>query len=134
MVCPRNKKVDFHLHEEFEPDPDVVKPKLIPMLRMSNRNFKSQFGHLAGFWRGKKPLQRNAILALGHYRDTHAIEELVDVMKDDPRYEIRGTAAWALGKIGTEEAFIAIEDAIERDRMNVYYLKWKKDWNLKKNI
>lgn len=116
MVCPRNKKVDFHLHEEFEPDPDVVKPKLIPMLRMSNRNFKSQFGHLAGFWRGKKPLQRNAILALGHYRDTHAIEELVDVMKDDPRYEIRGTAAWALGKIGTEEAFIAIEDAIEREQ------------------
>src|SRR5699024_762594 len=116
MVCQRNKKVGFHLHEEFEPDPDVVKPKLIPMLRMSNRNFKSQFGHLAGFWRGKKPLQRNAILALGHYRDTHAIEELVDVMKDDPRYEIRGTAAWALGKIGTEEAFIAIEDAIEREQ------------------
>jgi len=116
MVCPRNKKIDFHLHEEFEPDPDVVKPKLIPMLRMSNRNFKSQFGHLAGFWRGKKPLQRNAILALGHYRDTHAVEELAEVMKDDPRYEIRGTAAWALGKIGTEEAFIAIEVAMEREK------------------
>lgn len=113
MVCPRNKKIDFHLHEEFEPEPDVVKPKLIPMLRMSNRDFRDKFGHIAGFWRGKKPLQRNAILALGHYRDQHAVEELIAVMKDDPRPEIRGTAAWALGKIGVDEAFKAIEVARE---------------------
>ena len=115
MVCPRNKGVDFHIHEEFEPEPEKVKPKLIPMLRMSNREFKNTFGHMAGFWRGKKPLQRNAIIALGHYRDKHAVDELITVMEEDPRPEIRGTAAWALGRIGTMEAFSAIERAKEKE-------------------
>lgn len=116
MVCPRNKQIDFHRHEEFEPKPEEVKPKLIPMLRMSNREFRNTFGHLAGFWRGKKPLQRNAILALGHYRDIHAVEELIIVLNEDPRPEIRGTTAWALGKIGTVEAFDAIKAAMEKEQ------------------
>ncbi|MYL32546.1 tRNA epoxyqueuosine(34) reductase QueG [Pontibacillus yanchengensis] len=99
-VCPKNKKKDFHLHEELEPDPEVVKPKLKPLLSISNREFKETFGHISGSWRGKKPLQRNAILALAHYKDENAVEELVRVMNQDPRPVIRGTAAWALGKIG----------------------------------
>lgn len=115
MVCPRNKGIDVHNHLEFEPEPEKVKPKLIPMLRMSNREFKDTFGHMAGFWRGKKPLQRNAMIALGHYRDKHAVNELIEVMKEDVRYEIRGTAAWSLGRIGTDEAFLAIEEAHNKE-------------------
>lgn len=114
-VCPRNKQVDFHLHEEFEPEPEVAKPTLKPMLRMSNREFKEKFGHVSGFWRGKKPLQRNAIIALAHYKDETAVGELETVMKEDPRPVIRGTAAWALGKIGTEYAFQAIKQAYENE-------------------
>ncbi len=60
LVCPYNQGKDFHFHEEMEPKVDEVYPKLKPMLSMSNKDFKQQFGHLAGSWRGKKPLQRNA--------------------------------------------------------------------------
>lgn len=116
QVCPRNKGVDFHIHPEFEPDPEIAKPKLIPMLRISNREFKETFGHLSGSWRGKKPLQRNALLALGHYKDKTAIEEVIAVMENDPRPVIRGTAAWSLGKIGTEDAFEAIHVALENEK------------------
>ncbi|TQS76560.1 tRNA epoxyqueuosine(34) reductase QueG [Ornithinibacillus gellani] len=116
VVCPRNKKIDSHFHEEFEPDPEVVKPRLVPMLRMSNRDFKEKFGHIAGFWRGKKPLQRNAIIALGHFKEKAAVEELSIVMREDPRPVIRGTAAWSLGKIGTEEALEAIRTAMEKEK------------------
>lgn len=116
VVCPRNKKIDSHFHEEFEPEPEVVKPRLVPMLRMSNRDFKEKFGHIAGFWRGKKPLQRNAIIALGHFKEKAAVEELSIVMREDPRPVIRGTAAWSLGKIGTEEAFAAIRGAVEKEK------------------
>lgn len=115
IVCPWNRKVDFHHHPEFEPDPEVAKPKLKPMLRMSNREFKETFGHISGFWRGKKPLQRNAIIGLGHYRDETAVEQLIAVMNEDVRPEIRGTAAWSLGKIGTKEAFAAIEEAMKNE-------------------
>ncbi|OZU87862.1 tRNA epoxyqueuosine(34) reductase QueG [Virgibacillus indicus] len=116
VVCPRNKKVDFHIHPEFEPENEIAKPKLKPMLRISNREFKDTFGHVSGSWRGKKPLQRNALIALGHYKDKTAVEEMIGVMNNDPRPVIRGTAAWALGKIGTEEAYEAIKTAMEKEQ------------------
>ncbi|GGF16820.1 epoxyqueuosine reductase [Halobacillus andaensis] len=114
-VCPKNKKKDFHNHEEFEPDPEVAKPQLIPLLSVSNREFKEKFGSISGSWRGKKPIQRNAILALGHYREESAIDELVRLMEKDPRPVIRGTVAYSLGKIGTPVCFQAIEQAIEKE-------------------
>ncbi|GGA85680.1 tRNA epoxyqueuosine(34) reductase QueG [Ornithinibacillus halotolerans] len=116
LVCPYNLKKDFHLHDEFEPEDDVAKPKLKPMLTISNREFKETFGHIAGAWRGKKPLQRNAIIGLGHYRDQTAVSDLIHVMKNDPRPVIRGTAAWSLGKIGTEEAYEAIRIAMDKEK------------------
>ncbi|ALX48754.1 tRNA epoxyqueuosine(34) reductase QueG [Lentibacillus amyloliquefaciens] len=114
-VCPYNKRVDFHNHPEFEPEPEVAKPKLKPMLSLSNREFKETFGHIAGSWRGKKPLQRNALIALAHYKDETAVDEIIRVMNHDPRPVIRGTAAWSLGKIGTDEAYSAIKDAKEHE-------------------
>ncbi|MFA1819869.1 tRNA epoxyqueuosine(34) reductase QueG [Virgibacillus oceani] len=116
VVCPRNKGIDFHIHPEFEPDNETEKPRLKPMLRISNREFKETFGHLAGSWRGKKPLQRNALIALGHFKDKTAVEEIIAVLNNDPRPVIRGTAAWTLGKIGTEEAFAAIEETMEKEQ------------------
>ncbi|WP_093132482.1 tRNA epoxyqueuosine(34) reductase QueG [Salinibacillus kushneri] len=115
VVCPRNKGKNFHLHEEMEPDPEVVKPRLKPLLRISNREFKETFGPMAGSWRGKKPIQRNAIIALANYKDETAVDELIDVMKHDPRLVIRGTAAWALGKIGSESGKTAILEAKEKE-------------------
>lgn len=104
IVCPYNKGKDFHFHEEFESEPEVAKPLLKPLLKISNKEFKEKYGRVSGAWRGKKPIQRNAIIALGHFKDETAIDELSDVIRNDPRPVIRGTAAWALGKIGTEKA------------------------------
>ncbi len=98
-VCPKNKGMDFHNHPEMEPDPELVKPLLTPLLTISNRDFKEKYGIMSGSWRGKKPLQRNAILALAHFKEASAIPDLIGVMKDDPRPVLRGTAAWRLGKL-----------------------------------
>jgi len=116
LVCPYNKGIDFHHHPEFEPEPEVAKPKLKPMLNASNREFRSKFGHVAGFWRGKNPLQRNAIIGLAHYKDKTAIDDLIEVLNTDVRPAIRGTAAWSLGKIGTEKSYQAIEKALEKEQ------------------
>ena len=128
QVCPKNKGIDFHIHKEFEPDPEAAKPKLKPLLRISNREFKEKFGYMAGSWRGKKPIQRNALIALGHFKDETAIEDLKELLRKDPRPVIRGTAAWTLGKIGTEEAVKAINEAMEKEtETNRFYMKWRKD-------
>lgn len=52
-VCPKNKGMDFHFHEEMEPDPELAKPLLKPLLTISNRDFKETYGHVSGSWRGK---------------------------------------------------------------------------------
>ncbi|XJZ27955.1 tRNA epoxyqueuosine(34) reductase QueG [Bacillota bacterium Lsc_1132] len=115
-ACPVNKGKDFHFHKEMEFDPEILKPKLKPLLKISNREFKEKFGLLAGSWRGKKPIQRNAMIALAHFKEETAIPELIDVMMNDSRPVIRGTAAWALGKIGGETAFKALIEANEREK------------------
>jgi epoxyqueuosine reductase len=110
-ACPKNKGKDFHFHNEMEPDSELVKPLLKPILKISNREFKEKFGPLSGSWRGKKPIQRNAIVALAHFKDETAVEDLIDVMNQDSRPVLRGTAAWAIGKIGGEAAKVALEKA-----------------------
>lgn len=113
VVCPKNKGMDHHLHPEFEPETELVKPELVSLLTLSNREFKNKFGEMSGSWRGKKPIQRNAILALGHYRDSSAIDVLNDLMREDPRPVIRGTAAFSIGKIGRKDSFDLIRAAKE---------------------
>ncbi|UED74081.1 tRNA epoxyqueuosine(34) reductase QueG [Brevibacillus sp. DP1.3A] len=103
-VCPKNRRIDNDHHAEFHPDPEIAKPLLIPLLQMSNKEFKEKFGQSSSSWRGKKPIQRNAILALAHFKDRTAVPHLERLLFEDPRPVIRGTAAWALGKIGGEQA------------------------------
>jgi epoxyqueuosine reductase len=114
-VCPENKGKDFHFHPETEPDPEIAKPLLRPLLTISNREFKAKFGHVSGSWRGKKPIQRNAIIALAHYKDKTALPDLINAMKEDTRPVIRGTAAWAIGKIGGAEAVTELQVALETE-------------------
>lgn len=115
VVCPKNRRIDSHLHAELEPDPELVKPELLPLLSMSNREFKNKFGMIAGSWRGKKPIQRNAIIALAHYKEEAAVDELIRLMNEDPRPVIRGTAAWAIGKIARPDSYQAIRAAKEKE-------------------
>ncbi|PLT33619.1 tRNA epoxyqueuosine(34) reductase QueG [Bacillus sp. V5-8f] len=125
-VCPENKGKDFHLHPETEPDPEIAKPLLKPLLSISNRDFKEKFGHVSGSWRGKKPIQRNAIIALAHYKDETALPDLIKVLREDTRPVIRGTAAWAIGKIGGPEAEIQLRHALERETDEEVLIEIKK--------
>lgn len=115
-VCPKNKGKVNWIHEEFMPDPELAKPLLEPLLMISNKEFKTKFGHVSGSWRGKKPIQRNAILALAHFKEQQAVPELLAVMNKDERPVIRGTAAWALGKIGGQGVKEALLAAKEREQ------------------
>jgi len=119
IVCPYDQGIDFHLHEEMEPQYEKVHPKLEPMLTISNKEFKEQFGEMAGSWRGKKPLQRNAIIALANYRDRSSIPTLLELIEKDPRPMIRGTAAWAISKMmeknPNKEIILFLEESLEKE-------------------
>jgi epoxyqueuosine reductase len=113
--CPVNKGKDFHFHEEMEADPEIAKPLLRPMLKMSNREFKNRFGPVAGSWRGKKPIQRNAIIALAHFKDESSVPDLLDVLENETSSVLKETAAWALGKIGSPEAVDTLEKFLNKE-------------------
>ncbi|WP_054958617.1 tRNA epoxyqueuosine(34) reductase QueG [Paenibacillus dakarensis] len=116
IVCPKNKGLNWTHHEELQPDPEKAKPLLLPILDMSNREFKETFGDTAAAWRGRKPIQRNAVIALGNFKDASAVPKLSEVLLKDPRPELRGTAAWALGRIGGEEALSSLEKGMKTER------------------
>lgn len=120
QVCPYNKGIDIHHHIEMEPDPEKVKPKLKSLLFINNRQFKETFGEMAGSWRGRKPIQRNAVLALGNYKDQSAISDLQKLLKTDPRPELREAAIWSLVKIAEghqEERPLIKEILLEHHRV-----------------
>lgn len=114
-ICPKNKGMLNAYHDVFEPEPELAKPLLEPLLDLSNRQFKEQFGHMSGSWRGKNPIQRNTIIALGHFKEKAAIPKLRDMLLNDPRPVIRQTIAWALGKIGTDEGKEALQQALNKE-------------------
>ncbi|MEG0551258.1 MAG: tRNA epoxyqueuosine(34) reductase QueG [Vagococcus sp.] len=116
-VCPFNRGQNNHFHEEMEIKSEVTHPLLKPLLTISNKEFKHTYGILAGSWRGKKPLQRNAIIALANARDTSSIPNILCCLEEDPRPVIRGTAAWALGILGkgNDEIILFLEEQLDQE-------------------
>ncbi|MEK3884819.1 tRNA epoxyqueuosine(34) reductase QueG [Paenibacillus sp. PL2-23] len=111
IVCPVNRGKNWTQHAELQPDNELAKPLLIPLLTIGNREFQERYGQTSSAWRGKKPIQRNAVIALGNFKDKSAVPDLIGVLKKDPRPVLRGTAAWSLGRIGGEEAEQALREA-----------------------
>ncbi|MFF2885658.1 tRNA epoxyqueuosine(34) reductase QueG [Paenibacillus sp. NPDC057967] len=115
VVCPVNRGKNWTHQPELQPDNELAKPLLVPMLTIGNREFKEQYGFTSSAWRGKKPIQRNAVIALGNFKEKTAVPDLIGVLKLDPRPVLRGTAAWSLGRIGGEEAAEALHEAMREE-------------------
>lgn len=116
VVCPENRGKNWTHQPELQPDAEKVKPLLVPLLTMGNRTFKEVYGSGASAWRGRKPIQRNAVIALGNFKDKSAVPHLAKVLAEDPRFELRATAAWSLARIGGDEAEAALRRALDRER------------------
>ncbi|WP_336790265.1 tRNA epoxyqueuosine(34) reductase QueG [Paenibacillus sp. MMO-177] len=114
-VCPVNRGKNWTHQPELQPDPELVKPLLVPLLTIGNREFKERYGHTSSAWRGKKPIQRNAVIGLGNFKEKSAVPDLIGVLKDDTRPVLRGTAAWALSRIGGDEAMEALIEALPKE-------------------
>ncbi|WP_339060173.1 tRNA epoxyqueuosine(34) reductase QueG [Tepidibacillus marianensis] len=100
QVCPKNKGINS-IHQELTlPDTELAKPLLKPLLTISNKEFKQKWGLTSAAWRGKKPLQRNAMIGLAHFKDQSSLPLLGELLNEDERPIIRQTSAWSIGKIG----------------------------------
>lgn len=101
-VCPHNAVVKLGTHLEFTPHPLIGGTPLLEMvITLTNRSFKATFGQIAAGWRGKKVLQRNALVNLGNIGARDTIPLLTKAL-DDPTEPVRAAASWALANIQAE--------------------------------
>ena len=100
ICCPYNKGLDNPLATEI--NPDLSHPELLPFLELSNGQFKEKFGHVAGSWRGKNILQRNAIIALANANDRSAIPKMLEIIDKGQNPIHVATAIWALSQLVRE--------------------------------
>ncbi len=107
-VCPVNARREPPDHAEFRPRPVVgSSPALIPLLALTDAEFRERFRGSPirrAKWAG---LRRNVCVALGNSGDPTAIPALIAVLDEDPAL-VRGHAAWALGRLAGPAARAAL--------------------------
>ncbi|MCT4545454.1 MAG: tRNA epoxyqueuosine(34) reductase QueG [Vallitalea sp.] len=85
-VCPYNKVINKDLTNVIDPYPNIN-----DLLSITNKEFKETYGISSSGWRGKKILQRNAIIALGNTNDKEALiilEKYIHDIRVDVRHEV----------------------------------------------
>jgi epoxyqueuosine reductase len=112
------KQTTFQGHAEFRARPGVgSNPELIPLLSLSEEQFRERFRRSPIKRAKRRGLLRNVCVALGNSGDQQAIPALIGALHDQEPL-IRGHAAWALGRLGGQEAHDALHSALETEEDN----------------
>lgn len=107
--------IQLRSREEFRPRPEIgSNPELIPLLSLTEEQFREQFRHSPIRRTKRRGLLRNVCVALGNSGDRQATPALIGALHD---YEplVRGHAAWALGRLGGETAIQALQEALSTE-------------------
>ncbi|KNF10146.1 epoxyqueuosine reductase QueG [Gottschalkia purinilytica] len=115
LVCPKNKGITKGKNKDFIPMSTNGYIEIKELFQLSNKEFKEKYGHMAGSWRGKNVLKRNAIIALGNIGDKDSIGLIEQGLKDDSSM-IREYAAWALLKIDLDEGTKILKKHILKEK------------------
>ena len=115
LACPKNKKIKIPNHWEFIPEQTKAYMNIEELLNISNKEFKRKYGQMAGAWRGKNILKRNAIIVLGNTRDKENLKVLLPLLKDQSPM-IREYTAWSILNIDFSYGREVIERTIEIEK------------------
>jgi epoxyqueuosine reductase len=126
QVCPVNQRIEARLRRagrlggageplEFRPRAAVgSSPALIPLLALDDEAFRERFRHSPIKRAKRRGLLRNVCVALGNLGDPVAVPALIGALYDHEPL-VRGHAAWALGRIGGEQARAALQAALTNE-------------------
>ena len=110
-VCPWNNKAPLSDEPTFQPVKDLSPVDAVELLPLTDEQFRERFRQTP-LWRPKRAgLLRNAAIVLGNRGDKRAVPVLIDAL-NDPEPMIRGAAAWALGKLGGQQAATALQSRV----------------------
>jgi epoxyqueuosine reductase len=109
-VCPWNRQAPESSEAAFLPRAGFAAPELIPLLRLSDEEFRARFRGSPITRAKRRGLLRNVAVALGNLRDLRALPALGAALHDAEPL-VRSHAAWALGRLGSAEARHALQAA-----------------------
>lgn len=113
-ACPKNKKLKPF--SGFEAHENLIHPELLKVANISDEEWENGFAMtLMGFFlMDKKYLKRNAAIGLGNFQDERAVNVLGEMLQAGED-EVRGYAAWALGKIGGKKSKELLNSALNNE-------------------
>ncbi len=115
IISAQNIRKGATFHQEFRSRPPVgSSPELIPLLSLTEEEFRERFRHSPIKRAKRRGLLRNVCVALGNIGDPQAVPALIGALHDHEPL-VRGHAAWALGCIGDEQALVALRAALEME-------------------
>jgi epoxyqueuosine reductase len=114
-VCPYNTKVKATREPAFHPRQGRHAPDLIPLLSLTEVEFKATFAGSPILRAKRRGFLRNVCVALGNLKRGEAVPALIATLGRDPDPLLRGHAAWALGQIRTRDAERALSEARVRE-------------------
>ncbi|MEA2718731.1 MAG: epoxyqueuosine reductase [Candidatus Eremiobacteraeota bacterium] len=110
-ACPPSRNAGRAGDPAFRPlGDDTAEPDLQSLLRLRGRAF-ARVRETAMGWRGAAVLRRNAAVALGNGLDRADVPALAEALRADGSALVRGHAAWALGRIGSPQAYAVLRTA-----------------------
>ena len=122
MVCPWNLRFaagaaphQDALFPGLSPRPEVPYPDLSRDLALTPRGFNQKFKQSPLQRPHRRGYLRNVAIALGNTGDPGACVALVEALNHEPEPIVRGAAAWALGRLNTPPARLALEKALSAD-------------------
>jgi epoxyqueuosine reductase len=114
-VCPYNVKAEPTDDASFSPRQGLYAPELIPMLSMTEDEFRRRFKGSPLLRAKRRGFLRNVAVALGNLKSAEAVPALGRALADhDPL--VRRHAAWALGQIATSEAYAALSESLSSEK------------------
>jgi epoxyqueuosine reductase len=114
-VCPYNAKRRATTEPAFQPRPGLVAPELIPLLRLTDAEFKVRFRGSPILRAKRRGFLRNVCVALGNLGSADAVPALAQALAGDPDALVRAHAAWALGRIDRGGADAALVETLARE-------------------
>jgi len=112
QVCPWNHRfAALEGDPAFAPRPGLPNPNLIEDLSLTPEAFNRKFKDSPVRRAKRRGYLRNVCVALGNHGDKKAIPVLTRALQVEPEALVRSHAAWALGKIGSQEALQALAQA-----------------------
>jgi epoxyqueuosine reductase len=115
-VCPFNHSPKPRPGDaELAPRPVTSALELCALLELGSAAHRRLVRRTALKRVSRARLQRNAAVALGNSGDPSVVPALAVALASNPSALVRGHCAWALGRIGTEPARRALEEALARE-------------------